>query len=708
MFKSFKSMKFRIMIVMVGITLVISLITMYVATNIIENSLVETEKNSAQNVLNLAYMIVESQYSSMEYYKERALKYREKELKDILLIHKGYMDHLYDMYKKKRYSFNYIKKRILDETRYFRFGNSNYIWMANYRYWLVSHPDPKHHNKDHSKLRDLNNKLIVPPMVDMAKEKGEGTYTYLWHKLGSMVPIRKLAYFLNHPKFKWVTGTGVYIDDIENEYNKLKEEMIKEIKRRFSEIKISKTGYIFIFSKDYEMLVHPTIKRGTDISKLKDPVTKNLIIDELKGVADKNEPLVYMWDKPNLKNNYIFKKVSFVKYFKPLGWYIVSSMYEEEILTPLHKLKSKILLFNIIFLILVIIIALYISKTLSSPLSRLTKAISSISKKGIKDADIVQVKGTNETTELANNFNSMVEKLKEEENINNKLMKELEEYSINLEKKVNERTKDLYEAMEQLQESTNSIMESITYARMIQNSLLPPRELSKQYFKEFISLWKPRDLVGGDYYYISRLDDNKVVIGVFDCTGHGVAGAFMTMIVASAMLKIISEDKCHKTNEILRRLNLIVKTVLKQDDKMTMSDNGLDAGICIIDSKEKTIEFSGAKISLYEIMDNSEIKEYKANKFSLGYKKSRVNYKFNTYNIKPKDNSYFFIFTDGIYEQPGGEKGLPMGKNKFLNKLVEIVRKNDSNKVDEIFNFYNDYIGDKFRVDDITLIGFKI
>ncbi len=708
MFKSFKSLKFRIMIVMLGITLIISLITMYVATNIIENSLVESEKNSARNILNLAYMIVESQYSSMEYYKERALKYRKKELKDILLIHKGYMDHLYDMYKKKKYSFNYVKKRILDETRYFRFGNSDYIWIGDYRYWLVSHPDPKHHNKDHSSLRDLNNKLIVPPMIDMAKENGEGTYTYLWHKLGSMVPIRKLAYFLHHPNFKWITGTGVYIDDIEKEYSKLKEEMIKEIKIRFSEIKISNTGYIFIFNKKNEMLVHPMIKRGTDISNLKDPVTKNYIADELKEVADMNEPLIYMWDKPNLRYNYIFKKVSFVKYFKPLGWYIVSSMYEEEILAPLYKLKSKILFFNIIFLFFVIIIALYVSRTLSSPLSRLTNAISSIIKKGIKNADIVKVKGTNETTELAKNFNSMVEKLKEEEKINNKLMKELEEYSMNLENKVNERTKDLYEAMEQLQESTNSIMESITYARMIQNSLLPPREISKQYFSEFISLWKPRDLVGGDYYYINKLDNNKIVIGVFDCTGHGVAGAFMTMIVASAMLKIINEDKCHKTNEILRRLNLIVKTVLKQDNRMTMSDNGLDAGICIVDSKKKTVEFSGAKISLYEIMNNSEIKEYKGNKFSLGYKKSRVNFKFDTYNIKSMDNSYFFIFTDGIYEQPGGKKGFPMGKNKLLNELVRIIRKNDSNKVDEIFDFYNNYIGDKFRVDDITLIGFKI
>jgi len=708
MFKNFKSLKFRIMIVMVAITLIISLITMYVATNIIENSLIESEKKSALNILNLAYMIVESQYSSMEYFKRRALNYREKELKDILLIHKGYMDHLYDMYKKKKYSFNYIKKRILDETRYFRFGDSNYIWIGDYKYWLISHPDPKHHNKDHSSLRDLNNKLIVPPMIDMAREKGEGRYTYLWHKLGSMVPIRKLAYFLHHPKFKWVTGTGVYTDDIENEYNKLKEEMLKEIKRRFSEIKISKTGYIFIFNKKNIMLVHPTIKKGTDITRLIDPTNNNFIATELKEVADTNQPLVYLWDKPNLKNNYIFKKVSFVKYFKPLGWYIVSSMYEEEILAPLYKLKSKILFFNIIFLILVIIIALYISKTLSSPLSRLTKAITSISKKGIKDADIVKVEGTNETTELANNFNKMVEKLKEEENINNRLMKELEEYSINLEKKVNERTKDLYDAMQQLKESTNSIMESITYARMIQNSLLPPRDISKKYFSEFISLWKPRDLVGGDYYYISKLDNNKVAIGVFDCTGHGVAGAFMTMIVASAMLKIISEDKCRKTNEILRRLNLIVKTILKQDDKMTISDNGLDAGICIVDSKEKTIEFSGAKISLYEITNNKKIKEYKGNKFSLGYKKSQVNYKFDTYNIKLNDNSYYFIFTDGIYEQPGGEKGLPMGKNKFLNKLVEIVSENNSNKADEIFDFYNDYIGDKFRVDDITLIGFKI
>ena len=706
MFKTFKSLNFRIMVVMVGITLIVSFIIMYFATNIIESSLIQTEQNSAMNVLNLAYMIVESQYSSMEFFKERALKYRKKELKDILLVHKGYMDHLYGLYKKRKYSLEYVKKRIIDETRYFRFGNNDYIWIGDYRYWLISHPDPRHHNKDHSQLRDLDGRLIVPPMIDMARKKGEGTYTYLWHRLGSLVPIRKLAYFLHHPNFKWVTGTGVYIDDIEKEYNNLRIEMLNEIRKRFAEIKISKTGYIFIFDKSYKMLVHPTIKPGTDISKLKNPGTGGFIANELISVADKDIPLTYFWDKPNMKQNYIFKKVSFVRYFKPLGWYIVSSMYEEEILSPLYKLKGKIYLFNIIFLMLVIIIALYISKTLSLPISRLTNAILEINKKGIKDADVVDVKGTSETKELANTFNSMVEKLRKEEETNTKLLDELEEYSLNLEKKVAERTKDLYEAMEQLQESTNSIMQSISYARMIQNSLLPQRNLSKQYFKEFISLWKPRDLVGGDYYYINKVND-KIIVGVFDCTGHGVAGAFMTMIVASAMLKIISEDKCYNSDGILRRLNLIVKTVLKQDDKMSLSDNGLDAGICVIDIINKRIEFSGAKISLFEI-NNKKIKEYKGNKFSLGYKKSKINYKFDTYKIKPKKESFFFIFTDGIYEQPGGEKGLPMGKTRLLNKLIELTEDKPEDMVKEIFNFYKSYTGERFRVDDITLIGFKI
>ena len=274
----------------------------------------------------------------------------------------------------------------------------------------------------------------------------------------------------------------------------------------------------------------------------------------------------------------------------------------------------------------------------------------------------------------------------------------------NLEQKVAERTYELQIAKETAEEANKAIMESIQYAKLIQSSLLPNLDQVKTYLPNSFFLWKPRDVVGGDMLYAESVAEGFIV-AVIDCTGHGVPGAFMTMIASSNLKRIIREESCHNPAEILKRLNFSVKTSLQQDTEYALSDDGLDAAICFVKPHEKCLIFAGAKMPLYHI-HNDKLRVIKGDKQSLGYKKSDLNFTFTNHTVKIEEGMSCYLSTDGFLDQLGGPKRFPFGNKRFKKLLLENCHAAFDKQFEQLLEAFNEYKGDNERQDDVTVVGF--
>jgi|WetSurMetagenome_2_1015567.scaffolds.fasta_scaffold06593_6 serine phosphatase RsbU (regulator of sigma subunit) len=282
--------------------------------------------------------------------------------------------------------------------------------------------------------------------------------------------------------------------------------------------------------------------------------------------------------------------------------------------------------------------------------------------------------------------------------------------------KLREEIAERQKVEEQLRNSINALdiahqklIESLQYAKVIQTTLLPNTKQIQAYLPNNFIIWLPRDVVGGDMLYTEQVDGG-VLIAVMDCTGHGVSGAFMTMIASTHLRRIVVDENCREPNEILKRLNSLMKTSLQQGSAhhqgMT-SDNGLDAAVCFFNPTENTLSFAGARLSLLHCSQYHDMQVIKGNRMSLGYRDSNANFEFTTHLIKVKKFDRYYLTTDGILDELGGEKRLPFGLQHFKNVLLETSQQSFTEQSETLLKTFHDHKGDYDRQDDITVIGFS-
>ncbi|WP_236860063.1 SpoIIE family protein phosphatase [Candidatus Formimonas warabiya] len=267
-----------------------------------------------------------------------------------------------------------------------------------------------------------------------------------------------------------------------------------------------------------------------------------------------------------------------------------------------------------------------------------------------------------------------------------------------LERKVNERTQEL-------NEQNSRIMESIEYAKMIQESVLPPREELEKALGEYFTIWKPRDTVGGDFYWLRRGKKGFVFV-IGDCTGHGVPGALMTMAVNGILNHIVDDICADNPGLILKEMNRLLKQTLNRNDTENFVEDGLDAGI-IYKPWDGPVVFAGAKISLY-VKKGEHLHVIKGSSKGIGYRSTDLEYEFLNYAIELEGSPVFYLATDGYMDQNGGEQDYSFGRKRF----EEVIHGCDSAslaKQQEIFErTLAEYMAGERQRDDITVIAFKL
>ncbi|MDX2471443.1 MAG: SpoIIE family protein phosphatase, partial [SAR324 cluster bacterium] len=286
------------------------------------------------------------------------------------------------------------------------------------------------------------------------------------------------------------------------------------------------------------------------------------------------------------------------------------------------------------------------------------------------------------------------------------LYKNLQAAHDDLEEKVIERTKELNTSLTEVSAAKDKIMESITYANQIQKSLLPREDFFNQLLPNNFVIWKPRDVVGGDFYQIYKVEGGILLI-VADCTGHGVPGALMTMIAASAIRQFVVNEKIREPKELLSRVNLAVKLVLSQNRSDSLSDDGLDAAVCFLPTGNKEIIFSGAKLDLF-YQEKGKINRVKGKNQSLGYRRSKDDFDYQQHIIPVESGAHFYLTTDGIIDQEGGAKGFPYNNKKLTALLEEALQLPIEKQSEFIFKIISEYRGLHSRTDDMAMVGFSL
>ena len=281
-----------------------------------------------------------------------------------------------------------------------------------------------------------------------------------------------------------------------------------------------------------------------------------------------------------------------------------------------------------------------------------------------------------------------------------KRTKELKDLNDNLEQKVVARTQELALINQKM-------YDNIQYASLIQNAILPNKDELEKFFKEYCILWKPKDIVGGDIYFFHKLNDDEALLFVIDCTGHGVSGAFVTMLVKALEEECILLFKEQKLtpSSLLTYLNKSFQKLLIQTDSDV--NVGFDAGVIHINKQTKTLTFAGANIALYYLLKNN-LQRVKPTRSSIGYTKLSQDIHYKEEVIPLQSGMKFYISTDGYFDQNGGEKGFPFGKKRFHTLLTQEHQKIFQEQKNSFFTALEDYKKDYEQTDDITLICFEI
>lgn len=376
-------------------------------------------------------------------------------------------------------------------------------------------------------------------------------------------------------------------------------------------------------------------------------------------------------------------------YLKDIGWYNLVLVDSAEVIS----LKDFVPMIAITILSLlagIAIIGFLLNRIVLSPLAVLSRSAEEIGKGNY--GITAPVRTEDEIGQLTACFNHMATTVRD--------------YTENLEHKVKERTGELHVLNGKLSESNRQIMDSLRYARMIQHSLLPRSDAMARHLREFFVLYKPRDIVGGDFYYF-READGLFLLAVIDCTGHGVPGALMTMTVNAVLNHVLSGMGPEDPAAVLRELNGALRATLRHDAADTHIDSGLDIGICCLDPRERRVTFAAARMSLF-YSDGGEVSELRGDKKPLGYRASDAPCSYTNHILAPGPEMAFYLTTDGLLDQSGGEKGFGFGKRRF----GDLVRAGAGRPLDEQKELFEaallEYQGDTPQRDDITLVAFRM
>lgn len=279
-----------------------------------------------------------------------------------------------------------------------------------------------------------------------------------------------------------------------------------------------------------------------------------------------------------------------------------------------------------------------------------------------------------------------------------------------LEEVVNERTREIAEQNTMLEDQKNQIaaknediLDSIKYAKRIQNTILPSEQLLSSCFKDHFVFYRPKDIVSGDFYWMRQVG-NKILWSAVDCTGHGVPGAFVSIVGNNGLVRTVNEFKLEQPNLILDKLRELVVEAFKAQGERDVKD-GMDLALVSLDPKTNELMYAGANNPLLIIRDK-EIIEIKADKQPVGdFERS---FPFTNHVVQLQEGDCIYVFSDGYVDQFGGPKGKKLKSKPFRELLLEISHLPMSEQLSALNEHFDDWKGDIEQLDDVCVFGVRV
>ena len=265
------------------------------------------------------------------------------------------------------------------------------------------------------------------------------------------------------------------------------------------------------------------------------------------------------------------------------------------------------------------------------------------------------------------------------------------------------------EQKDQIENQNKSITDSIVYAKRIQSAILPPEAHIHELLHENFIFYKPRDIVSGDFYWIKQVNQYIVLVAA-DCTGHGVPGAFMSMLGISYLNEIVQRREITQANQVLNELRKQIKHSLRQHGQRDESKDGMDMAICVINTKDNMMQYAGAFNPLYLIRDvngEPELKEIKADRMPVGFYHGKDK-PFTNHEIQLEMSDTFYIFSDGFIDQTGGEDNKKYMSKNFKNLLLEIHEQPMYEQKEILDKKIKDWMDSNPQMDDILVVGVRV
>ncbi len=663
-----------------GLMITIIAITIFMILPQIKETIIDNSKKEMVTTTKLASVMTESLFdNSIRNY-----------LRGVSESHRNTVEYYYKKYQDGSMSEEEALQHVEALLLSHRLGKTGYMVVEaidNEKLTFAVHPKAK--GMDVTKVG----------VAQQVAKKQDGYIEYEWKNKEDTSTRFKIVAISSFKEWQMVVGATLYKDELYSLMDK------KEFRKSLHNANLSeeKSSIFTVFDINGEVIYHPTL-HDSNLMMLQDEKTGRYFTKELiEKIKLSESDEISGWMEYSFSSHGIQEKIMRYIYLPKYQWIVASVINKDEVLRTYNTLKVKLAIAIVIMLVIIILLAVIAANYLNKRIGHLIQATQMLSN---NEYDFTLIKRANdEIGSLETSFDNAREKIKV-------LIHKQEDLTANLEVKVQERTTELQKTKQEIEEAHKHIKDSIEYASLIQSALIPDHNKFQQYFKDYFAIWQPKDMVGGDIYLFEELrDDNECLLMVIDCTGHGVPGAFVTMLVKAIERQIVADikhsDDVVSPAEILRIFNVSMKNLLKQEDVNSISNAGFDGQVVYFNKKEKIIKCASARNEIFYYQDDG-LQIIKGDRHSIGYKDSDANYEFTEHTIDTSKETTLYIATDGFWDQNGGEKGLPYGK-KRLKKMLENIHNESMEKQEaEFLAAFEAYRDGSDVNDDVTVIGIEI
>ena len=455
----------------IAFTIAVSIFVVPKVDTAIEN----LENKNVHLLLSNTINIVNDRYKALDEFKVKALQKHKDILQNTTMVAWSILDTKYNQYKSTQNTIkkDQIKKDAIELVKNLRYQKDGYFWINDFKPKMIMHPfKPSLDGKDLSNFKDPNGVYLFNNMVKVVQSGGEGFVNYSWPKPNHSKPQPKISFVKSFPQWRWIIGTGTYIDNIDKEIAQRKSGILKELKQTIKDVTIGKSGYIFLFDKNGNILYHPNkYMYSHNIKSLINTITNESFYDYFVNVSkSKTKSSSYIWNKPSDKNNFIYKKVSWVEYLPNAEVYVCATAYEDELKETSTYISYMLTKYSMGRFVMISIFMLIFLGMILKPIIKLSELSKKV-RNGNFDVKS-DIKRDDEIGILSDAFNSMIDKISSqihtlEDEVKQKTLT-LVENSLGLEKIIDS-TSILFQA-NSMEQFTKDVLTQLNSVLNIDNS----------------------------------------------------------------------------------------------------------------------------------------------------------------------------------------------------------------------------------------------